>query len=61
MLYELSDLQVKNLKAIIADSTIKGAAAGAIVEVIVALESPINPGVAPAPKILPPKVQKEKK
>lgn len=50
MLYELSEVQVKNIVAIVNDANIKGGSAQAIVEVLASLSSPINPGVAVAPK-----------
>lgn len=39
--YELSDEQVKNVKAIMADANIKGATAPVIVDLLRALSSPV--------------------
>ena len=40
--YELTDLQVENLKALILDATIKGSAAHVIVELLGVLDNPVN-------------------
>jgi len=53
MLYELSAVQVRNLQGIIADATIKGASAAVIVDLQVALQRPVNAGVAKSPESKP--------
>lgn len=40
--YELSDVQVRNLRAILADANIKGKDAGAILEIVKAISIPIQ-------------------
>lgn len=40
--YELTDQQVQNLKALIMDANIKGAAAPAIVELLRVLDNPVT-------------------
>ena len=42
MKYELSDVQVRNLRAILADANIKGRDAGAVMELVRAISSPIQ-------------------
>jgi hypothetical protein len=53
-LYSLNEQQVKNLMVIVQSASIKGADAPAILEIMQALSSPINPEVVEAPKnVLP--------
>lgn len=40
--YELTDRQVQNLKALIMDANIKGAAAHAVVGLLMVLDSPVD-------------------
>ena len=50
MLYNLNEQQVKNLQLIVQNAPIKGADAPAIIELLHALSSPVNPDVAPTVK-----------
>ena len=45
MLYELTDEVKKNILVIVSQATIKGAEAKAIIDIVEALEKPINPDV----------------
>ena len=40
--YELSDVQVRNLRAIIADANIKGRDSSAVIEIINSLSKPVQ-------------------
>lgn len=45
MLYNLSDVVVKNILAIVNNAVIKGAEAVAVIEITAALSNPVNPDV----------------
>ena len=59
-LYSLNEQQVKNLQVIVQSASIKGADAPAILEIMQALSSPINPEVIEAPKNVTPNKKGEK-
>jgi hypothetical protein len=59
-LYSLNEQQVKNLQVIVQSASIKGADAPAILEIMQALSSPINPEVIEAPKNVTPIKKGEK-